>query len=142
MDDIKQAIYQRLETDSTLRTLTGWTAADPRIYCECPPEEIDLSATKPGYMTIALKSLGTRTGPDGESMPDETYSLDIWSFAPGTNETVLAQILDLLDDWPFETTDHRGMKTELMKAFDSYDSKSGTYRKTTEWKVRHIMKKA
>jgi len=139
MQDIKQALYQRLLSDGTLTTLLGSTEPDPRVYSAEPPQQIPLSDATPAFITMTLASLGTPTGPDGVTAPDEVYDVRIWSDQPSVIESASLRLVSVLNGWMFDTTEHCGMCVALLGSTDMIHAASGRYCRKQTWRVWHIM---
>jgi hypothetical protein len=66
-------MYSAIVADATFRTLSGWTATDPRLYWYFQGDA-ELSGTKRVYITYTLLNVSE---PEGVSQP--IYSFRIWA---------------------------------------------------------------
>jgi len=89
MLDVKKKLYSTLEADMTLRSLTGWTAADSRIYFWHPGLEVELSNEKPAYIIFSESS----TAEAHIAKEKENYLFELYS----RNAELLEQIFAAID---------------------------------------------
>jgi hypothetical protein len=88
MLDVKKGLYNTLEADTTLRSLTGWTASDSRIYFWHPGLEVKISDEKPAYIIFSESS----TAEAHIAKEKENYLLEIYSRDAELVEQIFAAI--------------------------------------------------
>ena len=86
MQDIRKLLQARLSNDSTLRTLLGGTAADPRVYAFYKGDAA-VDVQRPAYITVAM--LGRR---QQGAVAHPTFSFAIW----GRTQQVVENVRDRL----------------------------------------------
>lgn len=132
MLDIKKVIYPTLRDDSTLRTLTGYTSADPRIYFAWIPKSIIVDSSKPAYITY-YQSSGMKTSWDRE---EELYSFVVYSLSPETNESILNRMDLLLHNQILTgSTDNHLVNLRRIAQFDTYDEAQMQYMKSITYEA-------
>lgn len=87
MTDIKEFIISTLTSDGTIRTLTGASIEDPRIYWYYQGDA-EVTPTKPAYITYALIADPEVT----QAVASPIFSFIIW----GRYDNVVAAVRDRL----------------------------------------------
>lgn len=86
-DDLRESMLTRLGADATFRTLTGYTAADPRLYYRYEPALV-ITPAQPAYVVYAM--LNQRESRDG--LMDPVFQLIVW-----TQEQYYTTMTDIRD---------------------------------------------
>jgi hypothetical protein len=82
---IREAVYTTIVADATFRTLTGWTATDPRLYWYFQGDA-ELSGSKRAYITYTL--LNT---PEPQAVSQPIYSFRIWAREEDLDQMLLVR---------------------------------------------------
>jgi len=100
MQEIKDRIYDILDQDASLRILTGWTAADPRIYFEWPPEMMAMAAATPAYITLEFSDpapMDMASYVQPVQYPDEVVEMNVWVDPNNAAETLRDRIAERIN---------------------------------------------
>lgn len=120
MKEIRKALYSRIESDTTVRGYTGWTADDPRMYLVWPPENIALTAGTPAkiaYNYTEPGSIPTGENVEGTQYPDGYFFVDVWANTPDLRDDITERIEAVFkrsnrSDLGFDTANYRIMRME------------------------------
>ena len=148
MKEIREAIYDRLAADASIRTLTGWTASDDRIYYGWPQERVVVDATAPAYLTYSLsKPVGIPMAMyvEAAQVEDIIVEIDIWAFKVDGRDDLAERITAIFKDYAFTTTSYRVMTTRKEAEEDVGEIQEGTgqldlYRKYIRLRMGSIYK--
>lgn len=136
MKDIKEAIYQTLRDDAVLQGMLGYSPQDPRIYYFYPPEEIELSDSKPAYITY----YELMAPPPYLEREEELYCIDIWGREMGLNEDIFQRVDALLHRKTLLFTNHYNLVTLRELKRDLFEADRGVYHKVIHYRVVSIPK--
>lgn len=127
MQDIKEAISTTIRDDATVRTLTGYTSSDPRVYYAWQPRTYIINNLKPAYITFYIP-----TGSyDDWNREQEIYTINIYSENPNTNDSILKRLDKLLHNQILtDTQDNYITNSVRITQNDSYDDEQLVYIKS------------
>ena len=144
MKEISDYIYETLEADPTLRTYTGHSASDTRIFAEFPPE--DLSAP---YITFDVHTAGPI--PDSEYVQpaqyeDQNVDINVFGSSADNRDNITERILELLKDHSFRTTNYKILRTILeyddnITEIHETTGRIDSFRTYMRFRCSHIYKK-
>jgi len=111
MKEISDYIYDTLEADPTLRTYTGHSASDTRIFAEFPPEELT-----PPFITFDVHTAGPIM--DSEYVQptqweDQMVEINVYGSSADNRDNMKKRIIKLLKDHSFRTTNYKVLRTTL-----------------------------
>lgn len=107
MGELNALLYGAVKNDATYQTLTGGTAADPRIYKQRTPVELPVSDTKPAYSVYYESGTidpGLRVDDVGRN--DAVYMLECYATTDVLLSQVTSRLERLFDYQRFETTSY------------------------------------
>ena len=146
MKEIRQAWYDLVEADGTIRGLTGWTAADSRIYEEQPPIQVPGTVAAPAYIT---HNVSTPAGIDmskyvyGAQTEDVIIEVNVWADTQDRADDISERLTILLRDRHWDLTTYRAMTTdkeaeESIKDIHETTGEINFYRKYMRWRLRDV----
>ncbi|MFW9872368.1 MAG: hypothetical protein ACFFG0_04640 [Candidatus Thorarchaeota archaeon] len=144
MLNIDKWIYSIAKADSTLLTLIGGTATDPRIYEVYPPKSLlPLSSTYPAYITYGLAPSGGGYGDVYQiQVPDEIYEFHIFANTKAKMNTVFERI-DTLFNKIFNASITGWIVRRIYRTYQGeiHESDDHLYHKVLEYTFEGIWKK-
>lgn len=146
MKEIRQAWYDLVAADGTIRGLTGYTAADHRIYKDNPPFQVDTTVAKPAHITHTVSTPG---GIDmskyvyGAQTEDVIIEVNVWADTQDRADDIAERLTVLLRDRHWDLTTYRAMTTdkEAEESIDDIHETTGEinfYRKYLRWRLRDV----
>jgi len=137
MQEIEDKIFDMIAQDVTIQGYTGYLAADERVYHDWPPEDVELSAAKPAYITMRFLSPGPIIEAEyvqPVQFPDETVELNVWANSALLRSQVAERLMDIfwsraddVDKWTeIWTANFRIMKIIQEMAEDLEELHPGT----------------
>jgi len=144
MKEIANYIYDTLVADVTLRTYTGWSASDPRLYDEFPPEDLT-----PPFITFNVSSAGAII--DSEYIQttqyeDQTIDINCFGSSADNRDNMAERITTILKDRTFTTSSYRVLR--VVKEYDDNiveihetTGRIDSFRKVMRFRASYILKK-
>ena len=134
MKEIRKYLYALLESDTTIRTYTGHSASDPRVYLIWPPENIKLTVSTPAKIAVNYSELGSIPSGElveGAQYPDGFFMVDVFANTPDLRDDIVERIETLFkrsnySDLEFSTTTFRIMRIERESKENSVELHPGT----------------
>lgn len=114
-------IYETLESDSTLRGLTGWTVGDPHIYNEFPEEDKLPDAADEAIVILALSIVERMDWVrmnHVQQLPFGSLEINIFSLSWSLVQQTYARIFTLLNGQELSNGDWRILSFALLFPWD------------------------
>lgn len=138
---IHELLYQLIKGDGTFQSLTGATGNDARIYYFHPPEDIELSNSKPAYVTYFEES-GAGIEDDRVYLAGEgdlIYRFDVWANNFDNMLAVWKAMRDIFNYLYYQYTGERLIKQiKLLSEAELFEQDTRIYRKSGTFLVRFI----
>jgi hypothetical protein len=132
MQSIKDIIYTLIKDDATIKTYTGATATDPRVYYAWLPIQIEVNTAMKSYISYYLSSSNITTWDKEESV----LTFNIFSINPEENEKINRRIDQILHNQTMSEPDFRFItNVKRFSQYDSYDEDDKVYIKTVTYDV-------
>jgi hypothetical protein len=115
MKEISNAWYDRLEQDTAIRTFTGYTASDTRVYLDFPPEAKTPSGSTPAYITFGLSKpipIDPTTYVEKVQHLDIIIETDVYANTQDLADDIAERITHIMKDREWNTTTYRVLKTD------------------------------
>ncbi len=149
MKEIREHWFDIVAADGTVRGLTGYTAADKRIYLDFPTEQIAVSDTYPSYITYSLSTGGPINQfiyVYGAQEEDIVIEANVWANHPDVRDDLAERLVTLFKDYHWDLTVYRVLTTDLEAKEDITEINEATsqvnfYRKYLRWRLRPVYKK-
>jgi len=137
VQEIEDKIFDLMAQDAIIQGYTGYLAADERIYHDWPPEDVELSAAKPAYITMKFLAPGSIIEAEHVQpvqFPDEVVELNVWANSALLRSQVAERLMDIfwsraetVNKWTeFWTANFRIMKVAQEMAEDLEELHPGT----------------
>jgi len=149
MKEFREAVFDLLQADAELQTITGYTVADERIYLEYPPERVALDATYPVYLTYKMSQPGMiamSEFTDGVQEPEVVVEIDVWALTAISRDDAAERITELFRQRHWDLTSWRGLTTDKEAGEDITELQEGTgqvdsHRHYLRFRIRPVYKK-
>lgn len=113
--DVLVKVSQTVTGDATIRTLTGWSAGDPRWYFYHRSDAV-IDAARPAYMTYLL----TANPESLQGVAPAVLSVIIWGHKRADVLAVRNRLRALLNKKTLVTSSNRKVRTRIVNEQDTY----------------------
>lgn len=131
--DALSTLVTLITGDATLRTLTGWSASDPRFYFYHRADAV-IDAARPAYMTYLMSANPESVG----GVSPVVLSIVIW----GEERTPVLNVCDrmraLLHKKSFTTGTGRKIRTRIVGEQDTYNETADFIGRQLQLRVAYL----
>ena len=141
MKEIKEYIYNRLVSDSTLQTLLGATGNDLRVYHLDAKVDYEVNEKKKGFI-IYYTNQGAQTEElNSQTLPPISVTFDIYA-SSWSDANLIASQVDVLFPVTLDisTTNYRCFNIRKENQIDGLPSDIGAKRITIRFRLSSIIK--
>tara|TARA_Y100000310_G_scaffold338183_1_gene427131 strand:+ start:488 stop:940 length:453 start_codon:yes stop_codon:yes gene_type:complete len=150
MKEIRDWLYDTVRADAAFQAATGGDGTDginARIYFQYPPEEFELSATKPAFAVYVIDTADEIDGEDfvyDHSLPSEIINVVIWGVTQSDVDDTFKAVEAALQEGRPNTTTYFCLRVALTSQDDGLEDGTMADRiffKVTRWRFGPLLKK-